>query len=301
MAVISKLVRHAVPAVRMVTRSGEPLAVVPRMRPRRRPPQRPSAVAERGAPRCEESHSQYSRSRRWQSSPLVVRGPAPSAGTASSHREAPSISEDPTADNTDLYAFRSPDRPDTVTIISNVIPAEDPAAGPMYYEFSPSARYNIYLDRNGDGRAEITYRFSFRPSTNVAFLRNTVQPYTVTRIEDGRSQVVASAEHAAEQRRLADDSRLPAGRTERRRHSSRAVGWSSQVSVTTASSATSERSSTRSASGAGPATQAVGRTSSPATAFTPSRCRSRSPAWPTRTGSSGSGLRSIVSRFGCRP
>ena len=122
----------------------------------------------------------------------VLRGPAPSAGTASSHREAPSISEDPTADNTDVYAFRSPDRPDTVTIISNVIPAEDPAAGPMYYEFSPSARYNVYLDRNGDGRPEITYRFRFRPSTPVAFLRSTVQPYTVTRIEGGRSQVVAS-------------------------------------------------------------------------------------------------------------
>jgi hypothetical protein len=122
----------------------------------------------------------------------LVQGPAPSAGTASSHREAPSISEDPTADNTDLYAFRSPDRPDTVTIISNVIPAEDPAAGPMYYEFSPSARYNVYVDRNGDGRAEITYRFAFRPSTRVAFLRNTVQPYTVTRIENGRSQVVAT-------------------------------------------------------------------------------------------------------------
>ena len=122
----------------------------------------------------------------------LVQGLGPSAGTASSHREAPSISEDPTADNTDLYAFRSPDRPDTVTIISNVIPAEDPAAGPMYYEFSPSARYNVYLDRNGDGRAEITYRFSFRPSTNVAFLRNTVQPYTVTRIENGQSQVVAT-------------------------------------------------------------------------------------------------------------
>jgi len=122
----------------------------------------------------------------------VLRGPAPSVGTASSHREAPSISEDPTADNTDVYAFRSPDRPDTVTIISNVIPAEDPAAGPMYYEFSPSARYNVYLDRNGDGRPEITYRFRFRPSTPVAFLRSTVQPYTVTRVEGGRSQVVAS-------------------------------------------------------------------------------------------------------------
>ena len=122
----------------------------------------------------------------------LLGGPAPSAGKASSHREAPSISEDPTADNTDLYAFRSPDRPDTVTIISNVIPAEDPAAGPMYYEFSPSARYNVYLDRNGDGRAEITYRFRFRPSTPVAFLRSTVQPYTVTKLEGGRSEVVAT-------------------------------------------------------------------------------------------------------------
>jgi hypothetical protein len=116
----------------------------------------------------------------------------PEQGRASSHREAPAISEDPTADNTDLYAFRSPDRPDTVTIISNVIPGEDPAAGPMYYEFSPSARYNIYIDRNGDARPDVTYRFQFRPSTRVAFLRNTVQPYTVTRIEGGRSQVVAT-------------------------------------------------------------------------------------------------------------
>jgi hypothetical protein len=122
----------------------------------------------------------------------ALRGPAPTAGTASSHREAPTISEDPTADNTDLYAFRSPDRPDTVTIISNVIPGEDPAAGPMYYEFSPSARYNIYIDRNGDARSDVTYRFQFRPSPRVAFLRNTVQPYTVTRIENGRAQVVAS-------------------------------------------------------------------------------------------------------------
>jgi hypothetical protein len=122
----------------------------------------------------------------------VLRGPAPTAGTASSHREAPTIAEDPSADNTDVYAFRSPDRPDTVTLISNFIPAEDAAAGPMYFEFSPSARYNIYVDRNGDGRAEVTYRFRFRPSEAVAFLRSTVQPYTVTRIEGGRAQVVAS-------------------------------------------------------------------------------------------------------------
>src|ERR671911_151495 len=119
-------------------------------------------------------------------------GLAPQPGTASSHREAPTIAEDPSADNTDVYAFRSPDRPDTVTLISNFIPAEDAAAGPMYFEFSPSARYNIYVDRNGDGRAEVTYRFRFRPSEAVAFLRSTVQPYTVTRIEGGRAQVVAS-------------------------------------------------------------------------------------------------------------
>ena len=121
---------------------------------------------------------------------VVARGPE--QGTASSHREAPAISEDPTADNTDLYAFRSPDKPDTVTLISNFIPAEDPAAGPNYFEFSPTARYNIYVDRNGDGKQDLTYRFRFRPSENVAFLRSTAQQYTVTRIEGNRSQVVAS-------------------------------------------------------------------------------------------------------------
>ena len=70
---------------------------------------------------------------------------SPSTSNASSHREAPLISEDPTADNTDLYAFRSPDKPSTLTIVSNWIPGEDPAAGPNYYTFSPSARYNIYV------------------------------------------------------------------------------------------------------------------------------------------------------------
>src|SRR5215210_7882148 len=77
-----------------------------------------------------------------------VVGSAPSEGTASSHPEAPLVSEAPSAANTDLYAFRSPARPDTVTILSNWIPGEDPAAGPNYYTFSPSARYNIYIDRN---------------------------------------------------------------------------------------------------------------------------------------------------------
>src|SRR5437660_11722296 len=92
--------------------------------------------------------------------------------TASSHREAPLISEDPSADNTDTYAFRSPDRPDTVTIISNYIPGEDPAAGPNWYTFSPSARYVVYADKNGDGKPDITWRFQFKNQAPVDFLPN---------------------------------------------------------------------------------------------------------------------------------
>src|SRR5690348_6690659 len=99
----------------------------------------------------------------------------PGSSTASSHREAPLISEDPTADNTDLYAFRSPDRPDTLTIVSNWIPGEDPAAGPNYYAFSKSARYNIKIDRNGDGHADVTYTFRFTNPPGQLFLGNTQQ------------------------------------------------------------------------------------------------------------------------------
>ena len=106
---------------------------------------------------------------------------APGASTASSHREAPLISEDPTADNTDLYAFRSPDKPSTFTIVSNWIPGEDPAAGPNYYTFSQTARYNIYIDRNGDGRPDVTYTFRFRTPTGPYFLGNTQQSWTATR------------------------------------------------------------------------------------------------------------------------
>src|SRR6266540_5958112 len=112
---------------------------------------------------------------------------APGSSTASSHREAPLISEDPTADNTDLYAFRSPDRPDTVTIISNWIPGEDPAAGPNWYTFSPSARYDVYADKNGDGKPDVRWYVRFQNRAPVAFLGNTQQAYTVTRV-DGMSK-----------------------------------------------------------------------------------------------------------------
>ena len=123
---------------------------------------------------------------------LASRGGSPSAAQASSHREAPLISEDPSADSTDTYAFRSPDKPDTVTIIANYIPGEDPAVGPNWYTFSPSARYVVYADKNGDGKPDVTWRFRFKNRAPVAFLQNTQQEYTVTRVEGKSSRVVGS-------------------------------------------------------------------------------------------------------------
>jgi hypothetical protein len=120
----------------------------------------------------------------------VIRGSGPGAANASSHREAPLISEDPSADNTDVYAFRSPDKPNTLTIVSDFIPGEDPAAGPNYYTFSPSARYDIYVDRNGDGKADVSYYFQFERKTGPFFLGDTVQPYTVTQVVNGKSKIV---------------------------------------------------------------------------------------------------------------
>src|SRR6266571_5998196 len=73
-----------------------------------------------------------------------------SSVSASSHREAPLISQDPLADNTDLYAFVSPDRPDTVTIIANYIPLQPPASGPNFAAFDDSVAYDINIENDGD-------------------------------------------------------------------------------------------------------------------------------------------------------
>jgi hypothetical protein len=83
----------------------------------------------------------------------------------SSHREAPEISKDPVADSTDVYAFVSPDKPDTVTLIANYIPLQGPAAGPNFYEFGDDVLYEIHIDNNGDGQPDISYQFRF--STHV--------------------------------------------------------------------------------------------------------------------------------------
>lgn len=125
----------------------------------------------------------------------------------SSHREAPAISKDPVADNTDTYAFVSPDDPRTVTIIANYLPLEAPFGGPNFFEFGPDVRYRINVDNDGDGDADVIYEFAFE--TQVAdpnsFLYNTgpidsigssnwnrKQFYSVTRIEHGRSAVLAT-------------------------------------------------------------------------------------------------------------
>ena len=93
----------------------------------------------------------------------------------SSHREAPEISKDPVADNTDTYAFVSPDRPDTVTIISNYIPLEDPAGGPNFFEFGDDVLYRINVDNSGDGKADVAYEFRFDTTirNKETFLYNT--------------------------------------------------------------------------------------------------------------------------------
>jgi hypothetical protein len=119
-------------------------------------------------------------------------------GVASSHREAPLISADPLADNTDVYAFVSPDAPDTVTLIANWIPLEAPNGGPNFYKFGDDVLYRINIDNDGDANDDIVYEFRFRTriQNKQTFLYNTGpiaslddpnfnirQTYSVTRID----------------------------------------------------------------------------------------------------------------------
>ncbi|MDW3215348.1 MAG: DUF4331 domain-containing protein [Ilumatobacteraceae bacterium] len=90
---------------------------------------------------------------------IAVGGPG--GTTASSHREAPLIAGDPRADNTDVYAFVSPDDTDTVTLISNWIPFEEPNGGPNFYPWAEDTRYNIKIDNDGDALEDITYTWEF--------------------------------------------------------------------------------------------------------------------------------------------
>lgn len=125
------------------------------------------------------------------------------SGDASSHREAPAIAGDPRNDNTDVYAFVSPDKAGTVTLLSNWIPFQEPQGGPNFYTFDTKSRYNIKIDNNGDAKPDITYRWTFRDEDRRGtdtFLYNNGpvtslddrnllyrQRYTLKRIAHGRT------------------------------------------------------------------------------------------------------------------
>ena len=126
----------------------------------------------------------------------------------SSHREAPEISKDPSVDNTDVYAFVSPDRPGFATLIANFNPFQKPDGGPNFYEFDDTALYEIHISNGGDARANITYQFRFHtvvrndntflyntgPITNIADPTwNRPQFYSVTRFDNSfTGQVLGS-------------------------------------------------------------------------------------------------------------
>jgi len=120
--------------------------------------------------------SDHLKARRWRSGArrLAITGGAaamalggtaallgPGVSSASSHREAPLVAGDPRVDNTDVYSFVSPDKPDTVTLVANWIPFEEPNGGPNFYPFATDAQYNIKVDNDGDGKPDVTYTWTF--------------------------------------------------------------------------------------------------------------------------------------------
>jgi hypothetical protein len=125
----------------------------------------------------------------------------------SSHREAPEISKDPVADNADTYAFVSPDKPGTVTIITNYVPLQAPPGGPNFFEFGDDVLYSIHIDNNGDALPDVSYEFRFETTLRNpnTFLYNTGpisslndanwnkrQFFTVTRVKGKKKTVLAS-------------------------------------------------------------------------------------------------------------
>ncbi len=141
------------------------------------------------------------------SAALLAVAMVPPFGGASSHREAPMISQDPAADATDFYMFRSPDKADTVTFIANYYPFQDPAGGPNFYRFGDDVLYRITIDDNGDTIPDqwFDFRFTTTVRSGNTFLYNTgavtklddpnlnvYQTYSVTRTySNGNSSVLA--------------------------------------------------------------------------------------------------------------
>jgi hypothetical protein len=126
---------------------------------------------------------------------------------ASSHREAPLISKDPVADNTDVYAFVDSDDPDVVNLIANFQGFQEPGGGPNYFEFGDDVLYEIKIDNDGDAKEDISYEFRFSTTTRdpntflyatgpIASIDddtwNRPQSYTVTKVEGGRRRVLGT-------------------------------------------------------------------------------------------------------------
>jgi hypothetical protein len=124
----------------------------------------------------------------------------------SSHREAPEISKDPVADNTDVYAFVNPNDASKVTFIANFIPLQKPEGGPNFYEFGDDVLYEIHVSNKGDAKSDIIYEFRFHTKVrnNKTFLYNTgqikhvkdtawnrPQYYTLTKVTNGNRTVLA--------------------------------------------------------------------------------------------------------------
>jgi len=144
---------------------------------------------------------------------VLVAGVAPDSLKAASHREAPLIAQDPTADITDFFMFRSyePGHEDKIVLIMDVIPGEEPSSGPNYWNFDPNVRYEFHIDNDMDGRADdVEFFFQFKNQfrgTNAdldLFLSYVALPpitaldgpgseglglrqrYTVTQVRDGK-------------------------------------------------------------------------------------------------------------------
>jgi Domain of unknown function (DUF4331) len=130
-------------------------------------------------------------------------GLGPVASYASSHREAPLTAADPQIDNTDVYAFVSPDKPNTVSFVSSWIPFEEPAGGPNFYTWAEHTNYDINISNDGDAKAEIVYRWKFKTHERNAdsFIYNNgpvtslddenllvYQTYNLSRIKNGHSK-----------------------------------------------------------------------------------------------------------------
>ena len=219
----------------------------------------------------------------------------------SSHREAPKILADPTADNTDVYAFTAPDAPGSLTVVANWIPLEEPAGGPYFGKLDPEARYYVKIDNTGDGRPDVAYRWEFdqRFRNPNSFLDaaptvdsiddpdlNFVQTYDLYR-ETYRGRKVHARRIAqrrpgrAGQHRPEDDPGLRQGRGGRDHAASPAAARRSSARSTIRSSSTSAPSSTaststsRAARTSASATRAAARTTSRATTRTRSCCRCR--------------------------